>query len=65
MSFGSWTGAGHGTDGWYVGDFNGDGNDDIFRYVAGTSGADVFLSNGTKFVYSGSWTGSGHGTDGW
>ena len=62
---GSWTGAGHGTDGWYVGDFNGDGQDDIFRYVPGVSGAQVFLSNGTKFVYSGSWTGAGHGTDGW
>jgi hypothetical protein len=48
-----------------VRDFNGDGKDDIFRYVPGTSGADVFLSNGTKFVSSGSWTGAGHGTDGW
>jgi hypothetical protein len=65
LSSGSWTGAGHGTDGWYVGDFNGDGKDDIFRYIVGTSGADVFLSGGTKFVYSGSWTGAGHGTDGW
>jgi len=62
---GSWTGAGHGTDGWYVGDFNGDYKDDVFRYVAGTSGADVFLSNGAKFISSGSWTGAGHGTDGW
>jgi len=57
--------AGHGTDGWYVGDFNGDGKDDIFRYIAGTSGADVFLSTGTKFASAGSWTGAGHGTDGW
>jgi parallel beta-helix repeat protein len=64
-SSGSWTGAEHGTDGWYVGDFNGDGKDDIFRYVAGTSGADVFLSDGTKFMSSGSWTGAEHGTDGW
>jgi hypothetical protein len=65
LSSGSWTGAGHGMDGWYIGDLNGDGKDDIFRYVAGTSGADVFLSDGTKFVHSGSWTGAGHGTDGW
>jgi hypothetical protein len=65
LSSGSWTGAGHGTDGWYIGDFNGDGRDDIFRYVPGTSGADVFLSDGTTFVSSGSWTGAGHGTDGW
>jgi hypothetical protein len=44
---GSWTGAGHGDDGWYIGDFNGDGADDIFRYVPGVSGADVFLAAGT------------------
>jgi hypothetical protein len=62
---GSWTGAGHGTDGWYVGDFDGDYLDDIFRYLPGISGADVFLSDETKFVHSGSWTGAGHGTDGW
>jgi hypothetical protein len=62
---GSWTGAEHGTDGWYVGDFNGDYKDDIFQYVPGTSGADVFLSNGTKFISSGSWTGAGYGIDGW
>jgi hypothetical protein len=62
---GSWTGAGHGADGWYVGDFNGDGMDDIFRYVPGISGAQVFLSDGTQFLYAGSWTGAGHGTDGW
>jgi hypothetical protein len=42
---GSWTGAGHGTDGWYAGDFNGDLKADIFRYVPGTSGAEVFLSH--------------------
>jgi hypothetical protein len=48
-----------------VGDFNGDGRDDIFRYVPGSSGADVFLSDGTRFVRDGSWTGAGHGTDGW
>jgi hypothetical protein len=62
---GSWTGHGHGTDGWYIGDFNGDGKDDIFRYVPGSSGADVFLSDGTQFNRVGSWTGAGHGTDGW
>jgi hypothetical protein len=62
---GSWTDAGHGTDGWYVGDYNGDGRDDIFRYSPGISGAQVFLSGETKFVTAGSWTGAGHGTDGW
>jgi hypothetical protein len=43
MSSGSWTGAGCGADGWYIGDFDGDGGDDNFRYLAGTSGADVLL----------------------
>jgi hypothetical protein len=65
INSGSWTGSGHGTDGWYVGDFNGDGKDDIFRYVPGLSGAQVFLSNGTQFINSGSWIGAGHGAVGW
>ncbi|MHC4648737.1 MAG: FG-GAP-like repeat-containing protein, partial [Planctomycetota bacterium] len=31
----SWTGAGYGSapNGWYVGDVDGDGKDDIFRYI--------------------------------
>ena len=62
---GSWTGAGNGADGWRVGDFNGDGRDDIFRYEPGQSGADMFLSTGTSFQYAGSWTGAGNGTMGW
>ena len=38
-----WSPAGNGSDNkWYVGDFNGDGKADIFRYLAGISGADVF-----------------------
>lgn len=45
--------------GWYVGDFNGDGRDDIFRYVPGTSGADMFLSSGSNFLRVGSWTSAG------
>jgi subtilisin family serine protease len=67
----SWTGAGYGSAplGWYVGDFNGDGRDDIFRYVTGRSGADMFLSDPTqrRFKYSGSWTGKGRGSSpqGW
>ena len=55
VSAGSWTGAGNEGQ-WYVGDFNGDGRDDIARTVTGTSGFDVFLSNGGAFVHSGSWT---------
>ena len=64
-SAGSWTGAGRGSDGWYVGDFNGDGRSDIMRYNPGVSGAEVFLSNGSSFVDAGSWTGAGNGADGW
>jgi hypothetical protein len=69
QSQGSWTDAGAGAapNGWYIGDFNGDGKDDIFRALVGISGADVFLSNGTSFAYSGSWTAAGYGAarDGW
>jgi|GEM_PF-1069831 len=61
----SWTAATFGSDGWYVGDFNGDGRSDIMKYVEGESGGQVLLSDGSKFVYKGSWTGAGHGADGW
>jgi len=71
-----WTGHGYGTapNGWYVGDFNGDGKDDIFRYCPSNqpcpgviSGADVFLSTGSGFQRNGSWTGYGYGAapNGW
>ena len=61
----SWTPAGNGTDGWYVGDFNGDGRSDLLRYVPEVSGGQVFLSSGSSFDYNGSWTGAGYGADGW
>ena len=54
-----WTGAGN-SGKWYIGDFNGDGKDDIFRYVAGKSGAEVFLSTGENFTSAGSWTSAGN-----
>lgn len=64
---GCWTGLGQGDDGWYVGDFNGDGRDDLFRYIAGNCGADMLLSSGTAFVRGAvdCWTGLGHGDDHW
>lgn len=49
---------------WYVGDFNGDGKDDAFRYLPVTSGADMFLSLGNRFTGAGGWTPAGTGTDG-
>ncbi|WP_254519223.1 M57 family metalloprotease [Aquimarina sp. Aq78] len=57
----TWTRAGvdFSKGGWHIGDYNGDGKDDIFRYRPGISGADVFLSNGVDFIYSGNWTGAG------
>ena len=58
---GIWTPAGNGSDNtWHVGDFNGDGKDDIFRYLGGE---DVFLSTGSSFAHSGVWTGAGNGSD--
>jgi Cadherin-like/FG-GAP-like repeat len=60
-SGGIWTPAGNGIDNtWHVGDFNGDGKDDIFRYLGGE---DVFLSTGTSFAHSGLWSPAGNGSD--
>jgi hypothetical protein len=61
---GIWTPAGSGSDNtWHVGDFNGDGKDDIFRYLS-DSGEQVFVSTGSGFAYSGVWSGAGNGSDG-
>ena len=65
VSGSSWTGAGTDNRGWHVGDFDGDGRSDIFRYRSGYSGAEVFLSTGSDFALSGSWTGAGDGDHGW
>jgi glucose/arabinose dehydrogenase len=60
----NWTADDFGSDNtWHAGDFNGDGKADIFRYLAGTSGADMFLSNGSSFVHDHSWTPAGIGSD--
>ena len=61
----SWTTASDGSRGWHIGDFNGDGSDDIFRYNSGTCGAEVFLSNGFSFVNAGCWTLAGVEESGW
>lgn len=50
---------------WQVGDFNGDGQDDILREVTSTTGADVFLSSGSSFAYAGDWKPASYGVDGW
>jgi len=60
-----WTDVSFGSDGWYVGDFNGDGCSDIMKYVEGRSGGEVLLSDGKKFVPAGSWTDASNGADGW
>jgi len=52
-------------DQWVVGDFNGDGKDDVFRYIPDVTGADVWLSNGSSFVRSGGWTSARHGDEPW
>ena len=48
---------------WSVGDFNGDGKDDIFRYNP-ASGVETLLSNGTAFSAASNWTPAGIGSDG-
>ena len=58
---GCWTNVGvdFANRGWHIGDFNGDGYDDIFRYQEGTCGSEMFLSDGITFTNSGCWTNSG------
>ncbi len=60
-----WTGSGSGDDGWHIGDFNGDGRDDLFRVRGGTCGAEVLISRESGFASPECWTGSGSGDDGW
>jgi FG-GAP-like repeat len=64
---GQWTGAGvRGGEGWYVGDYNGDGKDDTLGYQNQHGGAEVFLSTGAAFSYAGTWSGFGtRGGRGW
>ena len=42
--------------GWYVGDFNGDGKDDLLRHFTSSKGAEVVLSTGNKFESPTKWT---------
>lgn len=53
----------HGARPWRVGDFNGDGRDDLLREAAGR-GAGVLLSDGTRFVANGYWTDLDGGSSG-
>jgi hypothetical protein len=50
---------------WYVGDFDGDGKDDVFRYWVNHAGADMFKSTGTGFNSTGTWTLYGSGSEPW
>ena len=58
-----WTGLGS-FGGWHIGDFDGDGREDIFRERGGVCGAEVLLSSGSSFGSLECWTGSGS-FDGW
>jgi len=60
----TWATAGIGDDDWYVGDFNGDGRDDIARWQ-GAVGVEVLLSNGTGFDAPAVWTQAGIGGRDW
>ena len=39
---------------WKVGDFNGDNKDDLMR--SGSTGLEVFLSDGTRFTFDSLWS---------
>jgi hypothetical protein len=54
------------SQGFYVGDFNGDHHDDILNYAPGSSGAQVSLTvEGDSFGNASSWTGAGNDAQGW
>ncbi len=61
----NWTNASHNGAGWYVGDFNGDRKDDIFRQMNSSGGAEVLLSNGLGFDFDGVWSNAGHNGHAW
>jgi hypothetical protein len=54
-----WTGAGSRGHDWYVGDFNGDGRDDVLRLLNDDGGAEVLLSDGSAFAGIRQWTAAG------
>ena len=59
-----WFSGNSGLDGWYAGDFNGDGKTDLAR-VNLDLGTQVMLSNGTAFVKNGVWTRAFPPANGW
>jgi hypothetical protein len=59
---GVWTTMGDGDDGWYIGDYDGDGDADLLEWTAGI-GSQVFLSDRTQFISAGIWSTAGTGND--
>jgi hypothetical protein len=47
-----WSGAGFRGKPVHVGDFNGDGGDDLMRYFNECGGAEMLLSTGSDFQYA-------------
>ncbi|MFN2168834.1 MAG: hypothetical protein ACK2U9_21585, partial [Anaerolineae bacterium] len=60
---GVWQTASQGLDGWYVGDYTGDGKDDIMNVT--NLHQKVFASDGTQFIKLGSWIKALTGMYGW
>lgn len=56
-------GATAGVEGWHVGDFNGDGKDDLLNILINYN--KVFVSDGTRFIKLGRWLKSVSGLYGW
>jgi hypothetical protein len=65
-SLGSWTSAGNRSR-WFVGDFNGDGRDDVMRRGPTGNGAEVLLAlaNGSGFGTPLAWTNESPGDQDW
>jgi hypothetical protein len=60
-----WTDATFGDDGWYTGDFDGDGRTDLMRFTEINMRSEVLLSTGTAFAAPVNWLTAVNGDDGW
>lgn len=61
---GVWISEGSFLSHWFVGDWNGDGRDDIARFMGNLFGLELLSSDGTRFVKSNHFTGVDQGIDG-
>ena len=60
-----WTASGDRAKGWVIGDFNGDGKEDLLRHQNNLGGAEVLISDGSQFKNPAVWTTERNHQKGW